>query len=99
MCRVIRLDLRRGPVVIRVFLRAYALYTIVFIQHTIVGRVLRLRQNTHWQDYARLDSLLPAPLIVRGRLPYWVLKGSSTQAATGRTELQLIGSIVATARH
>ena len=71
-----------------------------------VGRVLRLRRNTHCQEHASVNSLLSRPglthlgkgWIVRGTTTKKCLTGltsSSTQAGTGRTDLQLIGSIVA----
>ncbi len=70
-----------------------------------VGRVLRLRRNTHWQDIASFDSLLSLGILGKGGL-FVVppledcltgLTRSSTQAGTGGTELQLIGTSVPTA--
>ena len=66
-------------------------------------RVLRLRRNTHY-----FDSLLSrAGILGKGALFVVLLledcltglTGSSTRAGTDCTDLQLIGSCVATARH
>ena len=79
----------------------------------LVVRALRLRRNTHWQDYASFDSLLArAGLghLVKG----WIvcgtpaiedcltgLTGSSTRAGADCTDLQLqhIGNSVLTVKH
>ena len=66
-----------------------------------VGRVLRLRRNTHWHKDVNFDSL-HVPCWLRGisgkvefYVPYWAT-GSSTRAGTGGgTDVQLIGSSVA----
>ncbi len=81
-------------------LLAYMLY---LRTHVFVGRVLRLRRNTHWQKNASFDSLLSrAGLgVILGKGGLFVtppldcltgLTGSSTRAGTGCTDLQLISS-------
>ena len=73
---------------------------------TVVGRVLRLRQNTYWQYYASFDSLLSRAglgylgkgCIVRDTTSG--LTGSSTRAGTGCADLQLIRNYMwPTAKH
>ena len=45
--------------------------------HVVVGRVLRLRRNTHWQQYASFDSLLSrAGLGHLGKV--WIVRGTTT---------------------
>ena len=87
---------------------AAKLVKLFYLPNFFVGRVLRLRRNTHWQEHVSFDSLLSRDglghlvlgkgWVVRGtttrRLPYWA-NGSSTRAGTGCTDLQLIGSNVA----
>ena len=71
-----------------------------------VGRVVRLRRNTHLHQNASFDSLLSRAglghlgngWIVRGTITrincLSGLTGPSTQAGTGSTDLQLISSSV-----
>ena len=75
----------------------------VFKPSFVVGRVLRLRRNKHWQQNASFDDLcaglghLGKEWIVCGttarKLPG--LTGFSTQAGTGCTDLLLVCSSAA----
>ena len=71
----------------------------------VVGRILRLRRNTEWQEYANFNSLLSgAGLGNLGKGGFVTpsiedcltrLMGSSNQARTGCTDLQFMGSRLA----
>ncbi len=77
----------------------------------IVGRVLRLRRNTDWQDYVRFDSLLSRAAlghlgkgwIVRGttttRLPFWVQKALLPELEQVVPSYSLTVAVLPTARH